>query len=256
MHELNSTTNSTPRRYQNPEVFEQLAIEYAVGSLQGRARKRFETLMDTHFYLRATVDAYEAKFATLVELLPEKQPSAKVWNNIEAHIQESSASTLKSSEAAEEKTPWWQMNFFKQGFGIAAMALIISAVLIYNPMTEHDSAAIAYSAVMESNDNGEAIAVTKIQKSDLKLSIDIMKPMYVADGMELTLWCHPKSGGKPMKMGTISESGKTELKISQQEWEDLKNVGKLAVSLEKKGVSDISTPSKQIILNGQLSSVE
>jgi len=101
MHEL----KSTPKRYQNPEVFELLAMEYAVGSLQGRARQRFEVLMDTHFYLRATVDAYEAKFANLVELLPEKQPSNQVWNNIEAHIKESSMTTAKSS--AEEKAPWW-----------------------------------------------------------------------------------------------------------------------------------------------------
>ncbi|MGK0270534.1 MAG: anti-sigma-K factor RskA [Cocleimonas sp.] len=251
MHEL----KSTPKRYQNPEVFELLAMEYAVGSLQGRARQRFEVLMDTHFYLRATVDAYEAKFANLVELLPEKQPSNQIWNNIEAHIKESSASAAKGTSLEEEKTPWWQMNFFKQGFGLAAMALIISAVLVYNPMTDHNPNAVAsYSAVMESDNNGETIAVTKIQKSDMKLTIDIMKPMAIADGMELTLWCHPRAGGKPMKMGTISKSGKTELNISEQEWKDLQNVGQLAVSVEKKGNSNITSPSEKIILKGQLSS--
>ncbi len=251
MHEL----KSTPKRYQNPEVFELLAMEYAVGSLQGRARQRFEVLMETHFYLRATVDAYEAKFANLIELLPEKQPSNQVWKNIETHIKKSQVATAMSSE--EEKTPWWQMNFFKQGFGLAAMALIISAVLVYNPMTDHDSSAIAsYTAVLESGKNGEMMAVTKIQKSDMKLSIDIMKPMYIDDGMELTLWCHPKAGGMPMKMGTISESGKTVLTISEQEWKDLANVGQLEVSLEMKGQPNITRPSDKILLKGQLSSVE
>ena len=33
---MSELTNSA-KRYQNPEVFEQLAIEYAVGSMQGRA---------------------------------------------------------------------------------------------------------------------------------------------------------------------------------------------------------------------------
>lgn len=253
MHEL----KSTPKRYQDPEVFEQLAIEYAVGSLQGRARKRFEVLMDTHFYLRATVDAYEAKFANLVELLPEKQPSKQVWNNIEAHIKESSVATAKTTSSQEEKAPWWQMNFFKQGFGFAAMALLVSVVYFYDPMTGHESSVIAsYTAVMESGKNGEMMAVTKIQKSEMKLSIDIMKPMYIDDGMELTLWCQPKAGGMPMKMGTISKSGKTELTISEEEWKDLANVGRLEVSLEMKGQPNITRPSDKIILKGKLSSAE
>ena len=245
MHEL----KSSPKRYQNPEVFEQLAIEYAVGTMQGRARKRFEVLMDTHFYLRATVDAYENKFANLVELLPDAKPSNKVWDNIEAHI--------KESTPQEEKTPWWQTNFFKQGFGMTAMALVVAAVLIYNPMTGHDPIATAYSsynAVMESDEG--AMAYTKIDRSDLKLSIDIMKPVYVSDDLELTLWCHPKDGGKPMKMGTISKTGKTELTISEEEFENLKNVGKLAVSLEKKGLATIKEPSTRIILTGQLNHSE
>ena len=248
MHEL----KSTPKRYQNPEVFELLAMEYAVGSLQGRARQRFEVLMDTHFYLRATVDAYESKFANLVELLPEQQPSNKVWNNIEAHIKQDA----KQVSQKAEKAPWWQINFFKQGLGFVAMALLVSVVYFYDPMTDHNSSAIAYSAVMESNQSGEPMAVTKIQKSDMKLSIDIMKPMYVDDGMELTLWCHPKAGGMPMKMGTISESGKTELIISEQEWKDLANVGQLEISLEIKGQPNITRPSDKIILKGKLSSIE
>lgn len=248
MHEL----KSTPKRYQDPEVFEQLAIEYAAGSLQGRARKRFEVLMDTHFYLRATVDAYESKFANLVELLPDETPSNKVWNNIEAHIEK--ASIESSSEA---KARWWQTSFFKQSFSMAMMAMIVTAVLFFNPMTDHQPGAIAsYSAVMESEKSGEPMAVTKIMKSDMKLSIDIMKPMTIADGMVLTLWCQPKKGGKPVKMGTISKSGKSELSISKSEWKNLESIGSLAVSVEKAGKVNLTEPTGQIILKGQLSSAE
>ena len=68
-----SNVKQETKRYQNPELFEQLAIEYAIGSMSGRARKRFEALMETHFYLRAVVDAYEDKFAHLVELLPDEK---------------------------------------------------------------------------------------------------------------------------------------------------------------------------------------
>lgn len=237
-----SELKHSAKRYQNPEVFEQLAIEYAVGSMQGRARKRFEVLMDTHFYLRATADAYENKFANLVELLPDAQASDRVWNNIEAHI--------KANTPQEKKTPWWQTNFLKQGFGMAAMALIVTAVLLFNPMTNHEPE--AYSAILKSDLN-VPMAVTEIQKSDMKLSVSLMEGMHVADDMELTLWCHPKGGGMPMKMGTVSKTGKTEIKISKDEWQEMKNVGSLAISVEKKGESKASKPTGEILLKGQLS---
>jgi len=237
------------KRYQNPELFEQLAIEYASGSLHGRARKRFEVLMDTHFYLRAVVDAYELKFANLVELLPDVQPSKKVWKNIDKHIQAS----VKASAPKAEKISWWKTNFFKQGFGMAMMTLVISAVLLFNPMTDHNNTATAtaYNAILESDTIG-VVAVTRILKSDMKLSVDIIKPLDIADDMELALWCHPKDGGMPMKMGTISKTGKTEIKISKKEWQEMKNVGRLEISIEPKGKAEIREPKGKIILKGAL----
>ncbi len=240
-----SNLNNSTKRYQNPELFEQLAIEYAVGSMQGRARKRFEVLMETHFYLRAVVDAYEIKFANLVELLPEKQPSNQVWKNIESHI--------KAAAPQEKKVSWWQTSFFKQGFGMAAMAVIVSAVLLLNPMTiTPEATATAYTAILES-DSKVPMAVTKIQKSDMTLSIDIMKKVQIADNMELTLWCHPKDGGMPMKMGTVSKSGKTNIKISKKEWQEMKDVGSLAISVEHKGENTAMKPTGRILLKGLLS---
>jgi anti-sigma-K factor RskA len=111
--------------------------------------------------------------------------------------------------------------------------------------------ATAYSAVLES-DSDETMAVTKIIQSDMKLSINIMKPMKIDDNMELTLWCHPKGGGMPMKMGTVSTTGKTDIKISKKEWQSMKDVGMLAVSIEHKGDNTVREPTGKIILKGQL----
>ena len=249
MYEL----KSTPRRYQNPEVFEQLAMEYAVGSMQGRARIRFEALMETHFYLRATVDAYEAKFSSLVGLLPDSEPSNQVWNNIEAHIKQSE----EAKAPKKEKTPWLQTNFFKQSFGMAAAALIVVAALNFSPDNQNkfDPTAIAsYHAPMEYDMDGNEIAMTKIKKSEMMLSINIMKPMEMEDGMELALWCQLKDGSKPMKMGTISKSGMTELKISEKDWKSLKHVASLQVTVEKEN-KEITEPTGRVILKGKLSPI-
>ena len=97
------------------------------------------------------------------------------------------------------------------------------------------------------------MAITKISRSDMKLSINIMEKIEVSDDMELTLWCHPKKGGKPMKMGTVSKTGKTMIAISKEEWKSLKNVGKLTLSAEHKN-TNTNKPSSGAILKGQLSS--
>jgi len=241
---------SNIKRYQNPEVFEQLAIEYAVGALQGRAKKRFEVLMETHFYLKATTEAYQQKFAHLVELLPDEKPSDQVWKNLESHIQ--ATATASVSETKENR---WSALFSKKSFGLMASVFIVSMVLIFNPMT---GSPVAYTAVLESSSTHDPMAVTRISQADMSLSIEMMKDTKVPDGMQLALWCHPKNGGRPMMMGTISASGKTVIKIDKAEWRNFKKVGLLAISLEHKDdhvdVKHIGGPKGKILLKGVLSS--
>ncbi|MCK5918065.1 MAG: anti-sigma factor [Cocleimonas sp.] len=237
---------SSIKRYQNPEIFEQLAMEYAVGGLHGRAKKRFETLMETHFYLKATVEAYEYKFAHLVELLPDEKPSDQLWENINAQIK------IDAQPAEVKITSWWHSLFNTKVYGLVASALIISAILLFNPMT---GSPIAYTAVLESSTTHTAMAVTRISQADMQLSIDMMKHPDIPDNMELHLWCHPKDGGKPVMMGAIAKSGETIIHIDKAEWRSFKNVGLLAVSIEPKGKQSSDGPRGEVLLEGQLSSI-
>ena len=111
-------TMSKLNRYQNPEIFERLAMSYASGTLHGRARLRFETLKKRHFYLEATSNAYESKFGSLVELLPNEKPSDSVWKSIEAQIQSETA----VSEAP--KTSWF--GWLSNGYTFALLALLVT----------------------------------------------------------------------------------------------------------------------------------
>lgn len=230
-------------RYQNPEIFEKLAMSYAAGTLHGRARQRFEKLKETHFYLEATTNAYESKFGTLIELLPSEKPSDQVWQNIEARI---AADTLKESE----KRSWF--HWFKNGYAFALMALLVATFIIINPLTDSQDA-IAYAAVFETDDK-TPLAITRITHDDLSVSVDIVKDIPVEDGTVLRLWCHPKKGGKPVMMGEISKSGRTVLKIDAQEWENMKTVGMLEISAETPQHS-ASQPSRKTILLSPLNPI-
>ncbi|MCK5903462.1 MAG: anti-sigma factor [Cocleimonas sp.] len=239
------------KRYQNPEIFEQLAIEYVVGGLHGRARKRFETLMETHFYLKATVEAYELKFAHLVELLPDEKPSKQLWSNLEAHI---NTETEQTSETVlnDTKTPWWNVLVDKKSYAFIASLFVLVTALIINPFS--GGAAIAYTAILTSKTEAP-MAVTRVSQSNMHISINMMKQANIPDDMQLALWCHPRHGGKPKLMGVISTTGETIIKIDKEEWNSFKDVGLLAISVESKNAQSPNENQGEILLKGQLSSL-
>lgn len=237
-------TMSELNRYQNPEIFEKLAMAYAAGTLHGRARRRFEKLKDQHFYLEATTSAFESKFGSLVELLPSERPSDQVWKNIESSIK------MDAAQEGSEKNYWlsW-INPVYSALAATALSVMLAVAVVFS--LGNGGTPVAYAAVLEDTQSNP-IAITKITP-DLYVSIEIVKDIKLPDGTVLTLWCHPKNGGKPMEMGEISHSGKTRLKISPEEWENMKSVGKLEISANSHSSTQ---PSKRsILLKGYLNPI-
>ena len=234
-------TMSELKRYQNPEIFEKLAMAYAAGTLHGRARQRFEQLKSEHFYLEATTSAYESKFGNLVELLPNESPSEQVWKNIESSIKSSSATPSK------EKKSWF--SWIKPTYAATALAVLLAVFLVINPGTNDN---IAYAAVLEDTQRNP-IAITRITP-DLSVSVSIMKELKLDDGTVLKLWCHPKNGGKPVEMGIISKTGETTIKISPEEYQNMKSIGRLEITVD----SDKSSPAsdRTILLKGSLNPIK
>jgi anti-sigma-K factor RskA len=232
-------------RYQNPEIFEKLAMSYAAGTLHGRARRRFETLKDQHFYLEATTNAYESKFGSLAELLPSEKPSDNVWKNIQNEIQAGTAVDQKP------KASW--LGWFSRGYAFALLAVFFAVFTIINPLSTSPDA-VAYAAVLEDVDN-RPMAITRITHDDLSVSIDIVKDILVEDGKVLRLWCYPKDGGKPRMMGRVAKTGQTVIKINARQWDHMQEIGTLEISPEARDLNDSKAREKVVTLTGQLSPI-
>lgn len=238
-------TMSKLNRYQNPEIFERLAMSYAAGTLHGRARRRFETLKEKHFYLEATTNAYESKFGNLAELLPSEKPSSHVWRNIEASI------SMDTDVASEPKRSWF--SWLSNGYTFALLALLVTTLMIVNPLST-GSDAVAYAAVLEDTEN-TPIAITRITHDDMTVSIDLIKDIPLEDGKVLRLWCHPKNGDKPRMMGRVSKSGQTIIKISPRQWDHMQTIGTLEISPEPSDLNDGKANKNIVTLIGQLSPI-
>ena len=71
----------------HPEMLDRLAAAYALGTLRGGARRRFEALARRHPAVRARLRAWEERLASLTELQPLAEPDPNVWKRIENLVQ-------------------------------------------------------------------------------------------------------------------------------------------------------------------------
>jgi anti-sigma-K factor RskA len=68
--------------FRTPNV-DQLAASYALGTLRGGARRRFEALARDNATLRAAALVWQSRLSVRAELQPQEAPSPAVWKRIE-----------------------------------------------------------------------------------------------------------------------------------------------------------------------------
>ena len=73
-------------KIRDPQMRSALAGEYVVGTLIGRARKRFETLLENDPMLRGEVEGWQIQLYQLVDFLPEQTPPDEVWEKLSTRI--------------------------------------------------------------------------------------------------------------------------------------------------------------------------
>ncbi|MGF1527860.1 MAG: hypothetical protein ACFCBW_13880, partial [Candidatus Competibacterales bacterium] len=118
-------------RYQNPQLIDRLAAEYVLGTLVGRARRRFETLMITHPEVRPAVAAWEQRLGQVMTSeapTPEVKPPEVVWQGLEAQL-------FDRPKAFARRPSWWEQvalwRLTTVAFG--TLAAFVTAVWIATP---------------------------------------------------------------------------------------------------------------------------
>ena len=106
--------------YNNPELRSALAAEFVLGTLQGAARKRFETLLLTDADLQRSVAQWQDALAVLALRLTPVAPPRRVWNRIRAQL------FMQNAPSKIKPETWWGNLVFWRGWGLAATAAAVS----------------------------------------------------------------------------------------------------------------------------------
>ena len=232
----------------NPSLMEQLAASYALGTLRGGARRRFEMLARDNATLRAAALIWQSRLASVAELQQEVAPSPAVWKRIENLVNaQKQAQAMQAARitpvAPPVPTGWWaSLGLWRGATAAGAFAAIIAVVTGVNLNTRLSgqvqqlsarlsaTPAIEYVAVL-ADDKASASMLVTFDPNTKKLVLKRVGNFREQPDKSLELWALPP--GAPAKsLGVLTADSVVRLTAANS---DIQQSPALAITLEPKG---------------------
>jgi len=232
---------------QSPELADRLAAAYALGTLRGGARRRFETLARQSPTLRAAALVWRERLAAMTELQAQEAPSANVWKRIEIALrQEAEARALKDARTGPlSRVGFWRAAALAGGF--ATVVAFTLAAYTGSQLTEVSALPeIRYVAMLHDDRSAPAMLVTFDARHGT-LTLKRLGPFREPSDQSLQLWALPP-GAAPQSLGVVQ--GGTVVHLTAAEGQ-LRQVPALAISLEPRGGAPVgSGPTGPVLFKG------
>lgn len=250
--------------HRHPELLDRLAASWALGTLRGGARRRFEALARELAPVRAAALLWESRVSGMTELQTELVPSPAVWTRIDNLVRaEREQQALNAAPAAEPSRlgAWWHsLSLWRGAAGAGALAAVIAIVTasqlhnelggqILDLQAQLQSApAVEYVAVLNDDEAGPALLVT-FDPNNQRLTLQRVGGYQEAADKSLQLWALPP-GSAPRSLGVLTRERLLQLGAGES---DVRNVPALAVSLEPQGgVPSERGPTGPVLFKGAL----
>ena len=258
--------------YQQPLLRQMLAAQYALGTLRGLARRRFDRLARHDAELLAVQRRWEARLAGLALALPAQAPPPAVWAAIRQQIEREAGLAAppppaptpirrpappKPATSPAAPPPWRILA------GLATAAAVVIAVLVGTrvPLPGEAPAEVASApapAPVAAPAAAPAVYVSllKLPESDMQWTLAVQptagEVKAVASGAypklgehSLELWLIAE--GKPVSLGLLPTTGEGRLKLPPGVTGAQLT---LAVSLEPVGGSPSGQPTGPVLTSG------
>ena len=258
---------------QNPELLDRLAAAYALGTLRGGARRRFEQHARDHAQVRAAALLWQGRWSAFSEVQTPVQPDPAVWIRTSNLIQadKAGAAMARQPEAAATKQPnrglaWWRSAALVGGLAtVAAVTLGLWTHMGLKDASQQQLAAvekqlqiaraalqaapqIQYVAVLADGQADASVLVT-FDPRHQRLTLQRVGGYQVAVDRSLQLWALPRQGA-PRSLGVLG-AGKLEQLTAQEA--EVQAVPALAISLEPRGgVPSATGPTGPVLFKGAL----
>ena len=221
----------------SPAAVQALAAQYVLGTLRGRARRRFEFLMRRDRAIAEDVARWEEALTPLAERVPALQPPQRVWSQIEARLAPRAAPAARAG--------------FWRGFGLIAGGLASVLLAFFVWISSGPRGEPVFVAVLA--DTAPRMVVS-MHQPDL-LRVRVVKPWGGMENHSLELWVLPKEGA-PRSLGLVTNAvGDTLIKITTAD-PRVQGANALAVSMEPPGGSPTGQPTGTVVCQGMIAPVK
>jgi len=254
---------------QNPELLDRLSACYALGTLRGGARRRFEQLAREHAQVRAVALLWQGRWTALSEVQVPVQPDAAVWTRIDNMLQAEKARAAQAHRRSAEPArvaSWWRNAAWGGAFAtIAAVAVGLWAhddlrqtsqrqlALLQGQVQTAQAALqaapqIQYVAVLADGKQDPSMLVTFDARQN-RLVLQRVGAFREGDDQSLQLWALPPQGA-PRSLGVLGEGRLEQIPTQATQ---MQAVPALAISLEPKGgVPSETGPTGPVLFTGAL----
>lgn len=250
---------------QNPELTDRLAAAYALGTLRGGARRRFEIIAREHPSVRTAALVWQSRLSSMNELQMPAEPAPAVWMRIHNLVQ---ADIQQQAMASQKKVPvaggWWHSLALWRTAGLTGVfTLVVATVAVLALRNELDAQSVQIEALqqqMQGAPDVRYVAVLNDEKAtpsivvtfdprDSRMNLQRVSGFREAPDRSLQLWALPVAGA-PRSLGVLAPDRQLQLPVSEPV---LREAFVLAISLEPLGgVPGDTGPSGPILFKGPL----
>jgi anti-sigma-K factor RskA len=214
----------------NREVIDRLASEYALGTLRGPARRRFERWRASTPFVDERCRFWEERLMHLAKDLKPVQPPAHVWPAIQRRL------NLTNRQTALRRI---------RSFALAASVVLlvgVAALLYWRSLPANRATAVATISAK----SGEHLWELEVfGKADRLVARAAKLPARPA-GSDYELWALP-AGAAPVSLGVLPAAGATRRTLTVMQKQALALSTQVAVSIEPRGGSPTGQPTGAVL---------
>jgi anti-sigma-K factor RskA len=237
--------------YLLPERLDRLAREYALGTLAGPARRRFERLLRSSPAAALAVGVWQQRLSVLELATLPKQPPEANWRAIEQRL------FPAAPQAAPPRGAWSWLGALLSGrtLGGALAGVLLCAVLLRGQPgligmePQLDALPASYVGLLL-DPAGKPTLLASSRRQGRLLTIKMLQPINIPSGQVAQLWALPKDGSAPFPVGTVPAKGTARITLPDASEKLFFTVSQLAVSLEQAPAQAGATPSAAFLLIG------